>query len=235
MSWSLTPDEFAHVWRQADLDRLPYPLRVLETPRTERDARVLHADLARRLPPDPDLEACLRILAAPHTRVIAIGGAAAPGRELRALGCVVYDRAVLAVQEPGRTAEFGGTVTLSIGHRAKLGARLAALLPESPAGRQPARTASTAAVRDTETVVQQERAAAPIRKLLCAPHTARGHIRIEAHLDLPKPPPALHYTWLDLENDGRYLLKADETVHIVPASTEQLATHLQKRIPAGTR
>lgn len=232
MSWSLTPDEFAHVWRQADLDRLPYPLRVLESPRTERDASTLRAELARRLPPDPDRDTCLRILADPHTRVIAIGGAAEPGRELRALGCVVYDRAVLAVQEPGRTPEFGGTIRLSIGHSAKLGNRLAALLPKSRAGRHPARTASTAAVRDTETVVQEERAAAPIRKLLNAPHTAQGHIRIEAHLDRPKPPPAVHYTWLDLQNDGRYLLKADDTVHIVPASTEQLAVHLQKRIPA---
>jgi hypothetical protein len=232
VSWSLTPDEFAHVGRQADLDRLPYPLRVLESPRTERDAQLLRAELAQRLPPNPDLDACLRILAAPHTRVIAIGATAEPGRELRALGCVVYDRAVLAVQEPGRTPEFGGTVRLSIGHSAKLGARLAAVLPDSRAGRQPARTASAAAVRDTETVVQEERAAAPIRKLLRAPHTAQGHIRIEAHLDQPKPPPPLHYTWLDLANDGRYLLKADESVHIVPASTEQLATHLQKRIPA---
>ncbi|MGW0179347.1 ESX secretion-associated protein EspG [Nocardia sp. NPDC003345] len=231
MSWSLTPDEFAHVWRQADLDRLPYPLRVLESPRTERDAEVLRAELARRLPPDPDLDTCLRILAEPQTRVIAVGATAEPGRELRALGCVVSDRAVLAVQAPGRTPEFGGPVRLAIGHRAKLGARLAALLPSTPAGRHPARTASTAAVRDTETVVQQERAAPLIRKLLCAPHSAEGHIRIESHLDRPATTPAIHYTWLDVENDGRYLLRTDEAVHIVAASTEQLAAHLQKRIP----
>lgn len=232
MSWSLTPDEFAHVWRQADLDRLPYPLRVLESPRTQVDAEALSTELVRRLPPDPDRDTCLRILADPHTRVIAIGTAAEPGRELRVLGCVVHDRAVLAVQEPGRTAEFGGTIRLSIGHSAKLGARLAALLPKSRAGRQPARTASLAAIRDTETVLQEERAAVPIRRMLRARHTAQGHIRIEAHLDRPKPPPAVHYTWLDVENDGRYLLKADDTVHIVPASTDQLAAHLQKRIPA---
>ncbi|MGW1742239.1 ESX secretion-associated protein EspG [Nocardia sp. NPDC001965] len=231
MSWSLTPDEFAHVWRRADLDRIPYPLRVLETPRTERDARLLRAELTQRFPADPDLEACLRILALPHTRVIAIGGPAEPGRELRILGCVVHDRAVLAVQAPGRTREFGGPVQLSIGHSGKLGARLAALLPKAPAGRYPARTASAAAVRDTETVIQEERAAPLIRKLLYAPHAADGHIRIEAHLDRPNPPPPLHYTWLDVENDGRYLLKADENVHMVPASAEQLAAHLQKRIP----
>jgi hypothetical protein len=71
VSWSLTPDEFAHIWRRADLDRIPYPLRVLESPRTERDARLLRTELAQRLPPDPDLDACLRILALPQTRVIA--------------------------------------------------------------------------------------------------------------------------------------------------------------------
>jgi hypothetical protein len=31
------------------------------------------------------------------------------------------------------------------------------------------------------------------------------------------------------------LIKAGETVHIVPASAEQLATQLQKRIPAQAR
>lgn len=230
MSWSLTPDEFAYVWRRADLDRLPYPLRVLETPRTEYDARILHAELARRLPADPDLDACLRILAAPHTRVIAIGGAPRPGRELRALGCVVHDRAVLTVQAPGRTPDFGGPVHVSIGHSAKLGARLAGLLPRMPAGRHPARTASAAAVRDTETVVQEERAAPLIRKLLSTAHIAEGHIRIETRLDRPAPPPPVHYTWFDIENDGRYLLRSDETVHVVPASIEQLAAHLQKRL-----
>ncbi|SLJ83082.1 Uncharacterised protein [Mycobacteroides abscessus subsp. abscessus] len=35
-----------------------------------------------------------------------------------------------------------------------------------------------------------------------------------------------------MADDGRYLVKADDTVRVVPASAEQLAAQLQKRVPA---
>ncbi|VFB01915.1 ESX secretion-associated protein EspG [Nocardia cyriacigeorgica] len=234
MSWTFTPDEFAHIWRETDQDRHPYPLRILETPRTEREADALRAELAARLPlgADPDLSACLRILAAPHTRIVAVGGGHTAGSEIRLLAAAVFDRGVLAVQEPGRTPDFGGRVRISIGHSAKLGARIAALLPKTPAGREPARAAAIEAIRDDEVVIATERAALPIRRLLLRPHTAEGHIRIEARLDRPTPPAPVHYTWIDVEGDGRYLIKAGDTVHIVPANSEQLAAQLQKRVPA---
>ncbi|MFE3445472.1 ESX secretion-associated protein EspG [Nocardia sp. NPDC059180] len=234
MSWTFTPDEFAHIWRDTGQDRHPYPLRILETPRTEHEAEALRAELAARLPrgTDPDLSACLRILAAPHTRIVAVGGGHSAGSEIRLLAAAVFDRAVLAVQEPGRTPDFGGQVRISIGHSAKLGARIAALLPKTPAGREPARAAAADAIRDDEVVIATARAALPIRRLLLKPHTAEGHIRIEPRLDRPTPPPPVHYTWIDVEGDGRYLIKAGDTVHIVPAGAEQLAAQLQKRVPS---
>ncbi|WP_431949458.1 ESX secretion-associated protein EspG [Nocardia lijiangensis] len=237
MGWTFTPDEFAHIWRETEVDRHPYPLRILETPRTEHEAEALRTQLTRRLPlgADPDLSACLRILADPHTRIVAIGGAHTPNSELRLLACTVYDRAVLAVQEPGARPDFGGRVRISIGHASKLGSRIAALLPKTPAGREPARAATAAAVRDTETVFATQPTANPIRKLLLKPHTAEGHLRIEARLDRDEPVPAIHYTWIDVQGDGRYLIKAGDTVHIVPASPEQIAVQLQKRIPAQAR
>ncbi|WP_194819068.1 ESX secretion-associated protein EspG [Nocardia sp. XZ_19_385] len=236
MGWIFTPDEFAHLWRETELDRHPYPLRILETPRTEDAAHKLRLQLAERLPlgSDPDLTACLRILAAPHTRIVAIGGAHTPGSELRLLACVVYDRAVLAVQEPGMRPDFGGRVNISIGRSDKLGARIAALLPKAPAGREPSRAAAAEAVRDAEAVTPQP-GATPIRRLLLKPHTAEGHIRIEARLDRSDPTPPVHYTWIDVQGDGRYLIKAGATVHIVPASADQLASQLQKRIPSQKR
>lgn len=232
MSWSFTPDEFAHIWRETGLDRHPFPLRILETPRTEDEASKLRSTLEARLPPgeDPDLSACLRILAAPHTRVIAIGGAHTPGTEIRAIGAAIYDHAVLAIQEPGRTLGFGGSIVLSIGHTAKLGARIAALLPDCPAGREPARSAPSDAVRD-EDLHPASQAAPRIRRLLLKPHTAEGHIRIEGGLDRQRPPAPLYYTWIDVADDGRYLIKAGEDIHIVPASRQQIGTHLHKRIP----
>lgn len=232
VSWTFTPDEFAHVWRETELDRHPYPLRILETPRTEDEADRLRATLDERLPPraDPDLSACLRILATPQTRIVAIGGAHTPGSELRLLAAAIYDRAVLALQEPGSTPEFGGRIRLTIGHSGKLGARIAGLLPTTPPGHEPARVAPTEAVRDEEVVVAQRPTAPRIRKLLLRPHSAEGHIRIESHLDQPTPAPAIHYTWIDVKGDGRYLIRAGKEVHITPASAEQIAAQLQKRI-----
>lgn len=233
MRWTFTPDEFAHIWRETDIDRHPYPIRVLETPRTEDAAEKLRAQLSERIPlrSDPDLSACLRILAKPHTRIVAVGGGHHPGTELRLLACAIFDHAVLAVQEPGRSPDYGGQVRISVGHSGKLGARIAALLPRTPAGREPARTAPTDAVRDQEVVVNTQPTAPPIRRLLLKPHTAEGHIRIEPRLDRPTPAPPIHYTWIDVQGDGRYLIKAGDQVHIVPASPEQLAAQLQKRIP----
>ncbi|MGK8525314.1 ESX secretion-associated protein EspG [Nocardia asteroides] len=233
MEWTFTPDEFAHIWRETDLDRHPFPLRILETPRTEDEAERLREALTERLPfgSDPDLSACLRILAAPHTRIVAIGGTHQPGGELRLLAAAIYDRAVLAVQEPGTNPGYGGRVRISIGHSSKLGRRITALLPKTPPGREPARVASGEAVRDQETVPARQQAAPRIRKLLLEPHTAEGHIRIEPRLDRPTPPPPIHYTWIDVRDDGRYLIKAGAEVRIAPASPEQIATQLQKRIP----
>ncbi|MCM6777617.1 ESX secretion-associated protein EspG [Nocardia sp. CDC159] len=233
MSWSFTPDEFAHIWRETDLDRHPFPIRILESPRTEDEAAALRRNLQERMPlrSDPDLSACLRILAQPHTRVVAIGGSHTPGSEIRALGAAVYDHAVLAVQEPGRSPDFGGRVTISIGHSTKLGARIAALLPDTPPGREPARSAPAGAVRDEETVRGTAPLAPRIRRLLVKPHTAEGHIRIEPRLDRDDPPPAVYYTWIDVAGDGRYLIRAGDDVHVVPASAQQIGLHLQKRIP----
>src|SRR5690606_117823 len=148
-----------------------YPLRILESPRTEHAAEALRATLAQRFPPgaDPDLTACLRILAEPHTRFLVVGHGSDPRAELRLLACVVYDRAVLAVQ--GRPARLGeaGSVRISIGHAAKLGASIAHLLPKAPAGREPSRAAATTAVYDTE-AVRPAPDVARIRRLLLSKH-----------------------------------------------------------------
>jgi len=232
VSWSFTPDEFAHIWRETDLDRHPFPIRILESPGTQAHAEALQRELRERMAPgsDPDLSACLRILARPHTRVVAIGGGHTPGSEIRALGAAVYDHAVLAVQDSGPSPDFGGTVHISIGHSTKLGARIAALLPDTPPGREP-RTASAEAVRDEETVVAADPLVPRIRRLLLKPHTAEGHIRIEPRLDRENPPAPVYYTWIDVAGDGRYLIRAGEQVHLAPASVQQIGTHLQKRIP----
>lgn len=232
MGWTFSADEFAHVWRESGQDRMPFPIRVLESPRTEYEAARLRAGLDHRLPGggDPDLAACLRIIAAPHARIVLVGGAHTPGSEIRLLACSVFDHAVLVLQEPGTRPDYGGSVRVSIGHTAGIGARVAACLPDTPPGREPAREAETAAVRDEETVIATHPAVPRIQRLLRKPHTAEGHIRIETGLDRDTPAPPVHYSWIDVAGDGRYLLRAGETVHVVPAAAAQLAAQLQRRL-----
>lgn len=232
MGWTFTADEFAHVWRESGQDRLPFPIRVLESPHTEHEAARLRSGLEQRLPGggDPDLTACLRIIAAPHARIVLVGGGHTPGSEIRLLACAVYDRAVLVRQEPGNRPDYGGSVQVSIGHTAGMGARITACLPDTPPGREPAREAATEAVRDEETVIATHPAVPRIQRLLRRQHTAEGHIRIETGLDRSVPAPPVHYSWIDVAADGRYLLRAGETVHVVPATTGQLAAQLQRRL-----
>lgn len=232
MGWTFTADEFAHVWRESGQDRMPFPLRVLESPRTEDEAARLRAELSERLPggDDPDLAACLRIIAEPHARIVLVGGAHTPGSEIRLLACAIYDHAVIVRQRPGNRPDYGGSVEVSIGHSAGIGARVAACLPDTPPGREPAREAPAEGVRDEETVVATHPAVPRIQRLLRRPHTAEGHIRIESGLDRTTPPAPVHYSWIDVAADGRYLLRAGETVHVVPASTGQLAAQLQRRV-----
>lgn len=232
MGWTFTADEFAHVWRESGQDRMPFPLRVLESPRTEDEAARLRMTLDQRLPHggDPDLTACLRIIAEPQARIVLVGGGHTAGSEVRLLGCAVYDHAVLVVQEPGTRPDYGGRVRVSIGHSAGLGARVAACLPDAPPGREPAREADADAVRDEETVIAAHPAVPRIQRLLRRQHTAEGHIRIETGLDRNVASPPVHYSWIDVAGDGRYLLRAGETVHVVPASTGQLAAQLQRRV-----
>ncbi|MFF2087102.1 ESX secretion-associated protein EspG [Nocardia sp. NPDC058176] len=232
MGWTFTADEFAHVWRESGQDRMPFPIRVLESPHTEDEAARLRAGLDERLPGggDPDLAACLRIIAEPHARIVLVGGAHTPGSEIRLLACAVYDHAVIVRQSPGPRPDYGGSVSVSIGHSAGIGARIAACLPDTPPGREPAREAAAEAVRDEETVMATHPAVPRIQRLLRRPHTAEGHIRIEFGLDRTAPPAPVHYSWIDVAADGRYLLRAGETVHVVPASTGQLAAQLQRRL-----
>ncbi|GGK63895.1 ESX secretion-associated protein EspG [Nocardia camponoti] len=235
MAWTFSADEFAQLWRESGHDRLPFPIRVLESPHTEDEASRLYENFDDRLLNDPDLAACLRILAAPHARMVLVGGGHTPGTEVRLLACTVFDRAVLVTQEAGTRPDYGGRVQLSIGHSAGIGVRVAGCLPPTPPGREPAREAYADAVRDEETVLAAHPAVPRIQRLLRRTHTAEGHIRIETGLDSPVAQPAVHYSWIDVAGDGRYLLRAGETVHVVPTSTSQLAAQLQRKLAPAHR
>lgn len=237
-SWTFSPDEFVHVWRETDLDVYPYPIRILETPTNEHDAAALHREIAARLPHrrDPDLTVALGIVAKPHTRIAVIGGSVTPGAEIRMLGAIVMNRAVLIVQDPGSTADFGGAVRITMGHSGKLGERIADLLPSATPGRAARRMASIEDLRNENpiTVAAQpddSTVAGQIRALLERPRSAEGHLRIEPRIDRHYPPAPTHFSWIDVVDDGRYLIKPGTALDITPATPEFIAKQIQKLVP----
>jgi hypothetical protein len=152
------------------------------------------------------------------------------------LGCVVQQRAVLVVQEPGPAPDFGGTVHIAMGHAARLGARLAARLPTVRAGREPWRVAVTAALRDVnprtppgESDLDTE--VGQILNLLHRPRAGEGHVRVEPRLDRRYPQPPTEFTWIDVVGDGRYLIKPGVELHIGPGPVETIATQIQRLLP----
>lgn len=237
-TWRFDPDSFAHVWRETGVEAHPYPVRLLETPATREQARTLRDQLAQRLPPgsDADLSAALNILAAPRARVIVIGNGPAPGSEIRMLGCVVRQRAVLVVQEPGPTSDYGGVVHVSMGHAARLGHRLAARLPPVRAGREPWRAAMTTALRDVNPGTEPEdwdldSEVGQILTLLHRPRAGEGHVRVEPRTDRHYPQEPTDFTWIDVVDDGRYLVKPGVVLHIGPGPAETIATQIQRLLP----
>jgi hypothetical protein len=237
VKWSFTPDEFAHIWRETDLDVYPYPVQIIETPRTANEAAVLRRSIEKRLPlkADPELSTALRIVADPEIRIAAIGGSEGDdAKRIRILGSIESTRAVLVVQQPGITAAFGSVVRVSLFHTRYLAERVVGQLPTTARGNEPRRSAPMPDVRNNKVVITSDpkvkSVPGQIRRLLSAPRTAEGHFRIETKLHDDYPSDPKHLTWVDIAKDGRYLIHTDGELKIAPVSTESVAAYLQKLI-----
>ncbi|KQY38715.1 hypothetical protein ASD42_10170 [Nocardia sp. Root136] len=229
MNWHFTPDQFALTWARTDGDRIPYPLAVRASARdtVERAAQqpALEAWCARTL--DADLAAALRVLAKPEIRVEVCGHAPAP---VRMLGAVTADVAVLAVQDPGTAPDRGGSVHVQVGSTKRLAAQVFSRLPAQPPGLIPRITApATRVEEDSRDLVTAPVAgpsdAARIRRLLQRPRSGIGQILVAAGSD-PKPTGVL--SWIDLTDDGRYLVHASRHIDITPATPDTAVEWLRR-------
>jgi hypothetical protein len=245
-NWRFDPDEFAHVWRETDVQALPYPVRLLETPTTAEQALSLRDRLTARLPArgDPDLSTALAIAARPQTKVVVIGATARHGTEIRILGAVVRRQAVLLVQEPGPTADFGGSVGMTMGHAARLGQLLAARLPSMRAGGEPWRSAPTQALRELEARAEQQdwhsdavhRETDDLGRILALLHRPRageGHVRVETTRGTRNPSRPIDFSWIDVVGDGRYLVRPGAELRIGPGTADTIATQIQRLVSRG--
>ncbi|WP_240505046.1 ESX secretion-associated protein EspG [Nocardia mangyaensis] len=230
VNWHVSPDQFALAWARTDGDRIPYPLAVRASARDtlERAAQQPALDAWCATTLDADLSAALRVLAKPEIRVEVRGQA---GGQVRMLGAVTGDVAVLAVQAPGTAEDRGGPVHVQVGSTKRFAAQVFTRMPAHPIGIGPALSAPAARVReDSRDLVTAPVAgpseAARVRKLLQRPRCGIGQILVGAGAD---EAPTGVLSWIDVTDDGRYLVHAARHVDITPA-TPQSATDWLRRL-----
>ncbi|MQY30146.1 ESX secretion-associated protein EspG [Nocardia aurantia] len=227
MRWTLTPDEFTHVWAsETGMDRRPYPVNITPaaTVRTESEyaALGLRSRYARNT--DPDLTAALMLCARADATTITVAGERSGDPErILAFAAVVHNHAGILV---ART----DTVSVSVCHARAVGERLVTVIGSAPAGVQgPLREPQDAVLGSAGLAPDgspDEGTAAHFRRKLRSPVDARGFLTVTIAPDDPMSPPTRHRTWLDFTGDGRYLLTTAADLTLTPVSDLDFAEQL---------
>ncbi|WP_327149914.1 ESX secretion-associated protein EspG [Nocardia sp. NBC_01329] len=241
MNWILTPDQFALAWERTVGDRIPYPLAVRLSARDS-------AERAAQLPAlrqwcdstlDADLEAALRVLAAPEVSVAAFGqdGAGAPA--VRVLGASAARIGVVATQRPGPYPDRGGELRITAGTSSSLPVRVIAALPAAPAGAGERLRAPRAEVaedgRDRVTVpVSGPGVPSRIRKRLKQSRDGIGQIVVWVHRVTGAAPFGV-LCWVDIADDGRYAIHTGKDVEIAAVGAEGFTNALRPMVAAAQR
>ncbi|TJZ73439.1 hypothetical protein FCG67_24180 [Rhodococcus oryzae] len=259
MRWNLSPDEFDHAWREAGLDRFPYPLEVHRTV----DDGAAHA---RALSDwyegyrSAELDVALEILAKPSVRVEIFGveGGAAisdgrpaavsdgrlaaewdgrPAAVVRVLGCASERTSVVVAQRPGPTADTGGDLAMCLGGVDTLAQRIMDMLPGAEAGGRRAMRAPVSEVRGGRrssllVPVRSANTAARIRALLDLPRNGVGQVTVTTGVDQPASSASRAFSWIDVSGDGRYLVRTESEVEIRPLSVADFTAELRTDLPA---
>ncbi|MGV9611359.1 ESX secretion-associated protein EspG [Nocardia xishanensis] len=241
--WTFTPDEFAWVWAETELDEYPDPISIIESPTTAAEYTQLTQEISTRYPRggDPDLIGPLRVLAHPDLRIICKGRSHHhPHRRVRALGAAVADLGVVLFQKFGTTADFGSDITLVVTQRHHLAKHIAATLPRTRAGAAGTMIGYTPRVRGEQPPTSWKPAAngeraveERIRSLLRLPRNAEGHLLIQHHPQRGRPHPPTYRSWIDIHDRhpaaGRYLIAVDDNETVVtPASADVVARELHR-------
>ncbi|MGX1805109.1 ESX secretion-associated protein EspG [Nocardia sp. NPDC055321] len=234
MSWTFTPEEFAHIWRETRHDRYPFPLHIRTATRWRSDHHHRTEALTTRFPlaSDPALTAALRT--ATHPRItLALTTVHHP---LRAHAALSGPQAVTMVQHPTNGSDpDGGRITIESITPAQVPTSLAALLATVPAGSHLSGPYSIEldALAPRPLPLARPRVLYSedhVRDLLLLPRTGQGHITSRRTArNPPAAPPGNHLGWLDTAEDGRYLYHLTAThLHIRPCPPKALIDHLAR-------
>ncbi|MDG3010418.1 hypothetical protein G4X40_09695 [Rhodococcus sp. D2-41] len=229
MSWVLSSAQFASLWESVTtLDRLPYPVTHRDTEpdltayeRAQTELRHWCAGV------DPQLRAALDTVQHPSVRVQVYAEAATP---IRLLGAARAGVATLIEQAAGPDREFGGEVRVFTGPAHAIAGSIMQALPANRPGRTTALTAHHDEVRrpDRGAVLQtvESSAATRLRQLLLRARVCTGFVTVES----AGSSATTHLTWLDVAQDGRYLLRGDDVLHAQPCDPQQLFGALEEAV-----
>lgn len=225
MSWTLSSAQFAALWESVTtLDRLPYPITHRDTEPDLAAYERAQSELRQwRTGVDPHLRAALATVQHPTVRVQVYAEAATP---IRLLGAARNGGATLVEQSPGPDRDFGGDVTVFTGPDHALAGSIMQALPPNRPGRSTTLTAYQHEVRhpDRSAVLHtvESSAATRLRQLLLRPRVCTGFITVESTGSA-----TAQLSWIDVAQDGRYLLRGDDVLQVQPCDPQQLFSALE--------
>ncbi|MDG3011281.1 hypothetical protein G4X40_14085 [Rhodococcus sp. D2-41] len=231
----MSAHQFARLWAEVSSTPMPYPLRRRESAPTVDEQRAHQRELddwADALD-DKRLRGALAVLSAPDVAIEATVSVDGGRRDLRLLGARRASTAVLAEQVCGEAGEVNRDIRVFTGAADELAGSLMQAIPDVRPGAQ--RTMSLheddLTSEPDPSVFQQVRSTdtSRARTLLRAPRQGVGHIAVLRH---DNEVGALR--WVDVAEDGRYLIHGDGHLQIRPASLSGIHRELSRCL-AGAR
>jgi hypothetical protein len=239
--WRLTPDELGVIWPLTGVSRLPFPFDVRPTAATVDEQRTADAAARSRLSAghvlagdrlDPDLHSVLLTMARPRSSLDAVGFVGDRPEDLvRVLAARSGTVGVLAVQLPGRAEDAGGDLLLETVPAAELAAALVRSLPPARPGLStPVRVVpQDTAPEDPGSVLRSvgpsasRLAVQQLTALTSGPLDGAGQIAASAVGPGGAVVRECRVRWFDRPGDGRYLLRHDDAVSVLPATSSEIA------------
>lgn len=233
MKWIFTPDEFSYVWaNETSSDRRPYPVNLApaSTVRTESELAALRLPQRFARQADPDLAAALMLCARPDATAITISGerSALPRNGEQPETEQILGFAAVIDHHAAVLHATATKVTVHMCHAHDLGSRLVAVIGSARRGTHgPLREPQDAVLTDAPIPGCREAGdAARFRSTLRRPVDCRGFITVTIAPDDPMSPATRHRSWLDIREDGRYLLTTADVLVLDPVSDTEFAHKL---------
>lgn len=235
------------LWPSVGVSAFPFPVQIRSAAPTHEAQRRRELQAAARLEAggvirggrvEVDLEAALQTLVHPVLSCAAFGFVGAAGEsKVRVLAGHAGGVGVLAVQQPGPSADVGGDLSLRVVPARELADAVVGALPPAPAGSgAPIRVHTADLTKKTHAQVTvnvsataAESSIQQLKKLTTGPIVGGGQFTVVRALrGSTRMTSAV--SWFDRPEDGRYLMVRGETTRVAPADFATLAAEVGQQL-----